>query len=248
MILTPQHLNAHLPSTWTAALCATVLGVGLHGATQPVLPTLESAPMFLEIGEDPDLVEFQAPGEPAAEQPEQIDPEQIEEPIEEDYEVPPVPEMVAPLTPPEMPNLTALEEPPPPAPEPPKIIPKPDPKPPKPVPPKPRKASRPFTPGVTGTGTGGGGGSGPPTVFNSGGGGRYPLPSYPQAARSAQLQGIVRLLVVVEASGMPSSVSVQMSCGHSILDSAARDHISRRWRWPKGETRRYIVPVRFVLQ
>jgi protein TonB len=56
------------------------------------------------------------------------------------------------------------------------------------------------------------------------------------------------LLVTVEASGLPGAVSVSSSSGHAILDSAARDHVQRRWRWPSGEVRRYIVPIRFVLQ
>jgi TonB family protein len=58
----------------------------------------------------------------------------------------------------------------------------------------------------------------------------------------------VRLLVTVEASGLPSAVSVTISSGHPELDAAARDQVQRRWRWPAGEVRRYIVPVKFVLQ
>jgi protein TonB len=68
------------------------------------------------------------------------------------------------------------------------------------------------------------------------------------AARRAGAQGTVRLLVIVEVSGLPGSVSVMASSGHSELDRAAQDHVRRRWRWPAGETRRYIVPVRFVLR
>ncbi|WP_425510098.1 energy transducer TonB [Verrucomicrobium spinosum] len=52
----------------------------------------------------------------------------------------------------------------------------------------------------------------------------------------------MRLLVVVEMSGIPGSVSVQSSSGNGELDSAAQDHVRRRWRWPAGEIRRYIVP------
>jgi protein TonB len=77
---------------------------------------------------------------------------------------------------------------------------------------------------------------------------RFPSPNYPAAARANKEQGTVKLLVVVEATGIPSSVSVQSSSGSSALDNAARDHISRRWRWPAGEVRRFLVPVRFVLQ
>ncbi|TLD71111.1 TonB family protein [Phragmitibacter flavus] len=249
MILPPKHINAHLPSMWTAAVCATMLGVGLHGATQPVLPDSDMPPLFLEIGENVEFVEFQAPGDPA---PEEMlnEPEEemeLEEVIEEDVEIPPLPEIVMPLTPPEMPDLAELEEIRPP--EPPKIAPQPSPEKPKteskPKPkPKPRVVN---APNKTGTGSGGGGGSGPPTVFSGGGKGRFPAPPYPSSARSAGAQGTVRLLVVVEATGVPSSVSIQSSSGSSQLDASAVGTISRRWRWPQGNVRRYIVPIRYVL-
>ena len=96
--------------------------------------------------------------------------------------------------------------------------------------------------------TGTDGGSGAVTTFTGGGSGRFPPPSYPASARTAKQQGSVRLLVTVEADGSPSSVSVEASSGFAALDSAAHDQVSRRWRWPAGSVRRYIVPVRFILQ
>jgi len=245
MILPPRHINAHLLSTWTAAVCTTVLGVGFYGAAQPVMPVDDSPPLFLEIGEDVEFVEFQAPGDPGPAEEDVLEEEDtpIEEVIE-DVEIPPLPEIVEPLTPPEMQELTPLEEIR--QPEPPKMVP-PKPAPEKPKPEKPRPVRRKPQSAGTGTGTGGGGGSGPPTVFSGAGKGRFPAPTYPAAARSAGHQGTVRVLVVVEESGMPSACSVQISSGSSYLDSSAVSTISRRWRWPKGPVRRYIVPVRFVL-
>ena len=80
------------------------------------------------------------------------------------------------------------------------------------------------------------------------GGGRFPSPSYPSAARSARIDGTVVLLVTVESSGVPSSVEIRTSSGHTLLDTAARDHLRRNWRWPSGESRLFIVPIKFVLQ
>jgi protein TonB len=246
MILPPKHSNAHLPSIWTAAVAVVMLVVGGHGATQPFLPD-NTPPLFLEIGEEVEFVEFQAPGEPAPEEVLSEEKMEIEEVMEEDIEIPPLPEIVLPLTPPEMPDLVEMEEIRPPEP------PKPD-SPPKPAPERPKPENKPKPkpravnpPNKTGTGGGGGGGSGPPTVFSGGGKGRFPQPTYPSAARVAKEQGTVRVLVVVEASGVPSSVSVQLSSGSSHLDASALSTISRRWRWPQGGVRRYIVPIRYVL-
>jgi TonB family protein len=56
------------------------------------------------------------------------------------------------------------------------------------------------------------------------------------------------LLVTVESSGTPSGVEVRTSSGHAILDNAARDHLRRNWRWPSGESRLFLVPIKFVLK
>jgi TonB family protein len=56
------------------------------------------------------------------------------------------------------------------------------------------------------------------------------------------------LRVSVEASGGPSSVEIRTSSGHAMLDNAARDHVRRNWRWPQGESRLFLVPIKFVLQ
>lgn len=251
MISPPKHSNAHLPSTWAAAITATMLMVGGYGATQPLISD-KPAEIFLELGEDTEFVEFQAPGDPAPADAvlEEEEPAEIEEIMEQDLEIPPLPEVIPPLTPPEMPELTPIEEirPPEPPPAPKPVVEKPKPEPQNKPQPKPRpRATAPSPTNTTGEGTGGGGGSGPPTIFSGRGKGRFPAPSYPAAARRAGIQGTVQVMVVVEASGMPSSVSVYKSSGSSELDASAVSTVQRRWRWPQGNVRRYIVPVRYVL-
>lgn len=238
MIIPPKDCNAHLASAWTAGISLLFLGIGLQGAVAPLRPEIKIQVAQIDVGDEVMAEEFNAPAPPAEE--DTAEPE-LEDPVVE-MEIPPIPEISAPLSPPEMVELTPLEEiierPKPPT------QPKPVAKPQEPRP-RPVAASKPAAkPGPTGTP----GGTGPPTVFSGGGSGRYPSPSYPSAARSSGAQGSVRLLVTVEASGLPSSVSVNSSSGHSSLDSAASDHVRRRWRWPAGEVRRYIVPIKFVLQ
>lgn len=239
MITAPKERDAHLPSTWTTAICLAVLTVGIHGATYPVVPPVEMV-VALDTGDSVDLEEFEPPP-PGPAEPE----EQVEEEIIEEVEIPPLPELQAPLTPPEMTEILPLEEiqqPPPPVAKPP--APKPEPQKPKPVARRPTSAPSQNA----GSGTGNSNGSGAPTLFTRSGGGRFPHPSYPSSARSAKQQGTVRLIVTVEPSGLPGAVSVQSSSGFPALDSAASDHVRRRWRWPSGDMRRFIVPVRFVLQ
>lgn len=240
MITAPKERDAHLPSTWIAAVCIIVLAVGLQGAVTPIMPP-QTHVVVIDTGENVAMEEF----DPPAAGPAELTPELPEEPeMEIEEEIPPLPVLEAPLTPPEMTELTPLEEV---KIQPPQVKPVP----PKPTPPKPRPAARrpAAAPSVSnGTGSGAGGGTGPPSLFTRGGSGRFPSPGYPASARAAKQQGTVRLLVVVESSGMPGSVSVQSSSGVSALDNAAAEHVRRRWRWPSGETRRYIVPVRFVLK
>ncbi len=242
MISAPQNSSAHLASTWTAGIAVLFLGVGIQSSMAP----LESKPVAQvlpsEVGEEIMIVEFDPPD--AAPEETQDAPPEEQEAVEEEFEIPPLPEIAAPVTPPEMQEITPLEPlvEPPPAPKPPE--PKPTPKPrqqPVKSGPKPQASS-------SSTSSAGTGGAGPATVFTGGGRGRFPSPAYPSAARSAGLQGSVRLMVTVETSGLPSSVSVISSSGQATLDNAARDHISRRWRWPSGAVRKYIVPIRFTLK
>ncbi len=218
-------------AAWLSGLAAAMLTLGTYGALQPLLPPAEE--VFFTSDDTVPVMDFLPPAEaPAALQTEELQ----EQPPEPEVEIPPIPEITPPLTPPEVPELVALDKPPPPpppkAPERKKTQPKPT----------ARQASQ--TPGnSSGSGT-----SGSPSLFTGGGGGRFPQPSYPASARAARVQGMVRLMITVEASGLPSSVEIQSSSGSSTLDSAAADCLRRRWRWPSGPVRRYIVPVRFQLR
>lgn len=235
MIAEPKTRNAHLASAWAAGIALLCLGIGLHGATAPLVPVTES---FQPIGRDDEMM-VEAFEMPAAAP--DAPPEAEMKPVEEDIAIPPLPEITPPLTPPEMVEITSIEE----------VREEPQPKPveKKPEPPKPQPKAAPRSVDKPPSTGGGGDGSGSsPVLFKGGGSGRFPSPSYPASARSAKQQGTVRLLVTVEASGIPSSVEVTASSGFSSLDRAARDTIQRRWRWPSGGVRKFIVPVRFVLQ
>lgn len=77
-------------------------------------------------------------------------------------------------------------------------------------------------------------------------------PEYPYAARRARQEGTVLLLVDVDCDGTARNVELQRSCGHSLLDKAARDAVER-WRFRPAtaggvaKPSRVVVPVRFVL-
>ncbi len=224
MIIATKQPQGYFISAWMAGVALLMLIVGVHGAVQPLLPKAEPLAEKFAAGDEVMLEQFNPPAlaqESHEEQP----------PIEEhDIEIPPLPVMQPPLTPPEMVEITPLEQPPPMLTKP-KLKPKPEPK----------SVAAPSKPSS-------GSSEGAITTFTGGGSGSFSSPSYPASARAARQQGSVRLLVTVEASGLPSSVSVETSSGFAPLDAAARDHISRTWRWPAGEVRRYIVPVRFVLK
>lgn len=238
MIAPPKTRNAHLLSAWGAGVALLFLGIGLHGAVQPLIPVaVEFIPRTVSP-EEIMIEEFQPPPAPAAA--EAAEPV-AQDPVIEEIEIPPVPEIAEPLTPPEIVEITPLES----IPEPPK---------PKPLPAAqplarqpaaqarpPAQAPRPATPGTSS-------GSGAPTLFTGSGKGRFPAPYYPASARKAGLQGSVQLLVTVEANGVPSSVVVTKSCGHAVLDTAARDGVLRRWRWPTGTVRSILVPIRYRLE
>ncbi len=242
MITPARQRDAHLLSAWAAGIALLCLGIGMEGAGMPLLPVSELR--LTDSKDDIVMVEeftpAPAPADQSVTEPPPPEPEQ-------DIEIPPLPEITPPLTPPEMVEITPLEEPPPPPmPEP--VEKKPEPPKPKPeTKPEPRPAPRPASkPSAPSSGTSSG--SSPVAFSRAGSAGRFPDPTYPASARAAKAQGSVRLLVTVEASGIPSAVEVTSSSGSSALDNAARDTISRRWRWPAGAVRKFIVPIRFVLQ
>ena len=231
MIHEPKTNSAYLISAWSAGIALLCLGIGLHGATAPLIPAPDAL-IQSRISEDIVMVEnFQLPAAAAAAEESPPEPETKEE----DIEIPPLPQITPPLTPPEMVEITPLEE----------ALPAPMPKPTPAPKPTPRPANKPNTPASNNSN---GSGSSPMAFNRAGSAGRFPDPSYPASARAARQQGTVRLLVTVEASGIPSAVEVTTSSGSGALDNAARDTISRRWRWPSGSVRKFIIPVRFVLQ
>lgn len=237
MIVPSKTSPAQLLSAWSAGIALFCLVIGLHGAMTPLVPARDDSSGIARN----DVVMIEAFEMPAAspDAPLELD----EKMIEEDVAIPPLPEITPPLTPPEMIEITPLEEV--------RESPRPMTVEKKPEPPKSRPQAKtpPATKSKNNSSTSGGnGGSSSPVVFSGGGSGRFPSPVYPAAARATKQQGTVRLLVTVEASGVPSSVSVSSSSGFASLDRAARDTIQRRWRWPSGAVRKYIVPVRFVLQ
>ena len=256
MIRNPPQAPLALASAWVSGVAGLFLLVGIGGSLTPVSP-----PLRLSFGEPTSsplvqVQEFLAPPEEASSEPPATEQSQTPPPVE--VSIPPIPVVTPPLQPPEMAELQAAE----PLTEPPPVQPPPEPQPPKPAPAAEAKPTpAPAPPATTSKAspspspstarparTGGTPGGTQPVPFSAAGGGRFPSPSYPSAARSARIDGTVVLLVTVESSGVPSSVEIRTSSGHTLLDTAARDHLRRNWRWPSGESRLFIVPIKFVLQ
>jgi len=236
VIVPPKTSNAHLLSAWGAGIALLFLGIGLHGAGQPLSPVAVAFTPRLVSAEEIMIEEFQPPPAPAA--------AEIAEPVPQDplideIEIPSVPEIEVPLTPPEMMELTQLE----PILEKPKPVPAPQPPVGKPAAQArpPAEAPRPTVPGTSS-------GSGAPTLSSGSGKGRFPAPYYPASARDAGLIGTVHLQVIVEANGLPSSVDLVKSSGHPVLDTAARQSVQRRWRWPAGNVRSLPVMIHYRLE
>ncbi len=82
---------------------------------------------------------------------------------------------------------------------------------------------------------------------------RNPPPAYPAAARQRGEQGLVVLMVRVNACGRVDSLRLSNSSGHALLDSAALAAV-RRWQFypataagvPVASS--VVVPVRFRLE
>lgn len=54
-----------------------------------------------------------------------------------------------------------------------------------------------------------------------------PRPAYPRQAKREGLEGTALLRIWVQASGKPGAVNVQKSSGHELLDSAAKEAVSK---------------------
>ena len=76
-------------------------------------------------------------------------------------------------------------------------------------------------------------------------------PAYPEQARAQHLEGVVLLLVSVDANGRVTNASIRQSCGHGMLDRAALEAV-RSWRFSparQGENKvpaNVEVPIRFT--
>ena len=78
--------------------------------------------------------------------------------------------------------------------------------------------------------------------------GSFPtMREYPRQALSQKLEGNVLLYVIVGEDGVPTSVTVKDSSGHTVLDRAALEWVKNRWRWGPGPVRHYLVPSEFKL-
>ena len=75
-------------------------------------------------------------------------------------------------------------------------------------------------------------------------------PPYPAEARAQRLEGVVLLLVSVDATGGVTSTHLLSSCGHAVLDRAALDAVGS-WRFDPARQHgvtvaaQVEVPVRF---
>ena len=96
---------------------------------------------------------------------------------------------------------------------------------------------------TTQAGTAGGRGA-----SGSAGKGRFPQPPYPEFARSAGMQGTVRLSISFGPSGAVEGVSVISTTGFSALDEATVSFIRRNWHEPTGTPHLRTVPITFRLR
>ena len=77
-----------------------------------------------------------------------------------------------------------------------------------------------------------------------------PKPLYPAIALSKKIEGLVMLMVSIDANGLPEKIALQRSSGFSILDNAAIQAV-QNWRFEparRGENRVGAmgeIPIRF---
>ena len=80
------------------------------------------------------------------------------------------------------------------------------------------------------------------------GSGRTEVTKATAGERSLTEGHTVKLLVTVNEEGIPVSVVVHESSGNSRLDETARSTVSRKWRWPPGSRRKFMIPMTFKLE
>lgn len=78
-----------------------------------------------------------------------------------------------------------------------------------------------------------------------------PPPAYPPQALQQRQQGEVLLRVSIDASGKVSTVEIERSSGHRLLDQAARRQVLRHWRFAPAQHDGHpiaavgLVPINF---
>lgn len=78
-------------------------------------------------------------------------------------------------------------------------------------------------------------------------GGSQPWPEYPAAALRRGESGTVTVRLRVTPAGEVSEARVDTSSGWRSLDEAATTTIRRRWSFPPGAPRDYLVDIRFQI-
>ena len=56
------------------------------------------------------------------------------------------------------------------------------------------------------------------------------------------------LYVVVDETGNPASVEIRDGSGWPVLDEHALEWVRKKWQWPSGKVRYYLVPFRFQIK
>lgn len=102
--------------------------------------------------------------------------------------------------------------------------------------------------GGTGGSTSQAGVAGGRGTSGSGGKGKFPQPPYPEFARSAGMQGTVRLKISFGPSGFVEGVSVISTSGFSSLDESTASFIRRNWSEPTGASHIRTVPITYRLR
>jgi len=88
----------------------------------------------------------------------------------------------------------------------------------------------------------------PSVLTNTGAGGDRPQPTYPPIAQQLGQQGKVKLLLTVDEAGVITSVEVQESSGHPILDKSSVEYVKRHWTLPPGAPGRlFLAPFNYHL-
>lgn len=92
-----------------------------------------------------------------------------------------------------------------------------------------------------------GAGTGPVRLTKGELGGSQPWPEYPAAALRRGESGTVTVRLSVDAAGDVTEARVDASSGWRSLDEAATGTIRRRWSFPPGQPRDYLVDIRFQI-